>query len=68
MMRESFYIEPVEVERSVFVAGQAYCRRCHAPVRRSQIAPLALIRQVFGEDADAGWCTACGETTYFLLI
>jgi hypothetical protein len=36
-------------------------------VRRSQIAPLALIRKVFGENADAGWCSTCGETTYFVL-
>lgn len=66
-MRESWHIQPVEIERAAFVAGEARCPKCQSFVRRSQIAPLAIIRQVFGERADAGWCPACGATTYFLL-
>lgn len=66
-MRESWHIQPVEIERAAFLAGEARCRKCGAFVCRSQIAPLAIIRQVFGERADVGWCRVCGETTYFLL-
>lgn len=66
-MQDSIRIELVEVERAVFLAGHAPCSKCRAPIRRSRICPLALVRKVFGENADAGWCPACGETTYFIL-
>lgn len=62
---DNYWVRPTTVQRTIFLDGQALCRKCKAHVRPSK-AESAFVR-LSGASTAIAWCSVCTTTTNFDL-